>query len=138
VATTETWILRCSRDHARCCTIQFHLIRFFLPFQLLLQVWFRCFGANKSIPKELHDAADGHRQMHLNFKRMLLGLKKARQYLLTGSAEHSFALAFELIDIDGNQVLDFVEIVRWFHSWILYDVWHFGEDPGAILEFYFK
>lgn len=104
----------------------------------MLQVWFRCFGANKSIPKELHDAADGHRQMHLNFKRMLLGLKKARQYLLTGSAEHSFALAFELIDIDGNQVLDFVEIVRWFHSWILYDVWHFGEDPGAILEFYFK
>jgi hypothetical protein len=69
---------------------------------------------------------------------MLLGLKKARQYLLTGTAEHSFALAFELIDIDGNQVLDFWEISRWFQCWILFDIWQHGDDPGAVLEFYFK
>jgi Ca2+-binding EF-hand superfamily protein len=102
------------------------------------QVWFRCFGANKSIPKELHDDATAHQRMHLNFKQMLLGLKKARQYLLTDSAEHSFALAFELVDTDGNQVLDYGEILRWFQSWILYDLWTVGEDPGAVLEFFFK
>ncbi len=103
-----------------------------------LQVWFRCFGGNKSIPRDLHDDPIGLQRMHLNFKRMLLGLKKARHYLLTGTAEHSFALAFELIDVDGNQVLDFVEIARWFQSWILYDMWQYGDDPGAVLEFYFK
>ena len=105
---------------------------------LLFQVWFRCFGGNSSIPRALHDNAESHRQMHLNFKKMLLGLNKARQFLLTGSGEHSFALAFELIDIDGNHVLDFVEILRWFQSWILFDIWEFGSDPGAVLEFYFK
>ncbi len=102
------------------------------------QVWFRCFGGNISIPRVLHESPEGHRQMHLNFKRMLLGLNKARQYLLTGNGEHSFALAFQLVDLDGNQVLDFVEILRWFQSWILFDIWEFGNDPGAVLEFYFK
>ena len=76
--------------------------------------------------------------MNLNFKRMLWGLNKARQYLLTNSAEHSFALAFELVDLDGNQVLDRVEIQRWFYSWIICDFFSVGEDPGAVLEFYFK
>jgi hypothetical protein len=103
-----------------------------------LKVWFRCFGGNSSIPRVLHESPEGHRQMHLNFKKMLLGLIKARQFLLSGSAEHSFALAFELIDVDGDQLLDFVEILRWFQSWILFDIWEFGNDPGAVLEFYFK
>ncbi len=103
-----------------------------------MQMWFRCFGGNRSIPRKLHDDPNGHLQMHLNFKRMLLGLKKARQYLLTKTAEHSFALAFELVDIDGNQVLDFMEISSWFHDWILADIWASGDDPGAVLEFFWK